>query len=135
MKPFSIFDKILTKSERRRLNDVGIKATLHPRTHFTSLERKYYLMLKDLGIYYVPQYPLSGRFYDAYLPDQKILIEFDGTFWHPQSEKDCKYDFQKKNMKVDKLKNQIAERQGLKIVRIREEQPLTTDQFKKLILG
>jgi len=132
---FSILDKILTKNERRRLKDTGIHLALKPRTNFTSLERKYYLMLKDIGIYYVPQYPLDGRFYDAYLPDQKILIEFDGSFWHPTDIKDCKYDFQKKNMATDVLKNKIAKNHGLKIIRIREDEPITMNQMKKIIFG
>jgi hypothetical protein len=36
-------------------------------------------------------------------------------------------------MKVDKLKNYMAEKKGIKIVRIREESPVTKEQLKKLI--
>lgn len=133
MKTFSIFDNILTKNERRRLKYTGIRRTLKPKTNFTSLERKYYLMLKEIGVYYVPQYYLGGRYYDAYLPDQNILLEFDGKFWHPESEEDCKYEFQKKNMEVDKLKNKLAEQKGIKIIRIREDKPITTKEMRKLI--
>lgn len=135
MKPFSIFDNVLNTSERKRLKHVGIKQTMRPRLNFTSLERKYYMMLKELNVYYVPQYPLGGRFYDAFLPDQNILLEFDGSFWHPKAESDVKYDFQKKAMKVDELKNKIAEKKGIKVIRIREDEPITTDQMRKLIWG
>lgn len=135
MKPFSIFDKVLNTSERKRLKHIGIKQTLKPRLNFTSLERKYYMMLKQLDVYYVPQYPLGGRFYDAYLPDQNILLEFDGSFWHPKTEEDVKYDFQKKAMKVDEMKNQIAHKKGIKVIRIREDEPITTEQMRKLIWG
>ena len=112
---------------------LGIKRTLKPRTNFTNLERKYYLMLKDLNVFYVAQYKLEGRFYDAYLPDQNVLLEFDGSFWHKTKEEDCKYDFQRKGMVVDKLKNKIAEKKGMKIIRIREDEPITQSQLKKLI--
>lgn len=135
MNPLSIFDKILTANERKRLLYVGIKSTLKPKTHFTSLEQKYYYMLKDIGVFYIPQYSLDGRYYDAYLPDQNILLEFDGTFWHPLSEKDCKYGFQQKSMKVDDLKNKIAKKHGMKLVRIREEKPITTADMRKIIKG
>jgi len=136
MKPFSILDKVLTKHERRRMKYVGLKKTLKPSDkRFTSLERKYYLMLKNLDVYYVPQYPMGGRYYDAYLPDQNILFEFDGSFWHPKNEDDAKYDFQKKAFKVDELKNKMAEKKGMKIIRIREDEPITLEQMKKLIFS
>lgn len=135
MKPFSILDKVLSKNERRHMKYVGLKKTLKPKLNFTSLERKYYHMLKELDVYYVPQYPMGGRFYDAYLPDQNILFEFDGSFWHPKSKEDAKYGFQKKAMKVDALKNKMAEDKGIKIIRIREDEPITPEQMRKLIWG
>lgn len=135
MKPFSLLDQVLSESERKRMKFVGLKRTLKPRAKFTSLERKYYLMLKNLDVYYVPQYPMGGRYYDAYLPDQNILFEFDGSFWHPKNEDDAKYDFQKKAIVVDELKNKMAEKKGMKIIRIREDEPITLKQMKKLIFS
>lgn len=135
MKSFSILDNIFTKSERKRLKHVGVKQTLKPRKNFTSLERKYYLMLKNLGVDYVPQYPMGGRYYDAYLPDHNILFEFDGSFWHPKTKEDAKYGFQKKSMQVDEEKNLLAKKKGMKIIRIREEEPVTTEQLKEMIWG
>jgi very-short-patch-repair endonuclease len=135
MKPFSILDQVLSKSERRRLKYVGVKKTIKPQTNFTSLEIKYYNMLDEIGAYFVPQYPMGGRFYDAYLPDENILFEFDGTFWHPKTQADAKYGFQKKSMRVDELKNKMASDKGYKIIRIREEEPITSEQMKDLIWG
>lgn len=135
MKPFSILDQVMSKSERKRMRHVGIKHTLKPKTKFTSLERKYYLMLRNLGVDYVPQYPMGGRYYDAYLPDHNILFEFDGSFWHPKNKEDAKYSFQKKSMKVDELKNKMAENKGIKIIRIREDEPISTEEMKKLIFS
>jgi very-short-patch-repair endonuclease len=135
MQPKSIFNNILSSVDRKKLKYVGIKKTLKPRTNFTSLERKYYLMLKDMNIFYVAQYSIGGRFYDAYLPDQNVLLEFDGDFWHKEREEDCKYDFQLKGMKVDKLKNKMAMDRGIKMIRIKESEPVTSEQLKKLIWG
>jgi very-short-patch-repair endonuclease len=113
---------------------VGIHKTIKPtRVHFTSLERRYYLMLKELNVFYLAQYKLGGRYYDAFLPDHNVLLEFDGAFWHKEKKEDCKYDFQLKGMEVDKLKNEIAKKEGLKIIRIKEKEPITQDQLKKLI--
>ena len=76
---------------------------------------------------------MGGRFYDAYLPDENILFEFDGSFWHPKNEAACKYPFQKRSIVVDKLKNEMALKKGIKIIRIREDEPITTEQMKGLI--
>lgn len=135
MNSFSLLDKVMTKSQRKRMSFVGIKKTLKPEVKSTSLEKFYYMMLAELGVDYIPQFPLGGRFYDAYLPDYNILFEFDGTFWHPLDDKDAKYGFQKKSMRVDVEKNQIATKKGYKIIRIREESPITTEQMKELIWG
>ena len=90
-------------------------------------------MLKDLNVFYVPQYRIEGRYYDAYLPEQKVLLEFDGSFWHKEKVEDCKYDFQLKNMESDKLKNKIAKEKGMKIIRIKENEPITQEKLKELI--
>lgn len=131
----SIFDNVLTLAERKRMKYIGIRKTMKPRVHFTSLEKKYYLMLKEMDIFYVPQYPMGGRFYDAYLPDENVLLEFDGFFWHKEKLEDCKYDFQKKNLKVDKIKNDLARKNGIRIIRIKENEPITQEQLKELIWG
>lgn len=131
-KPFSLFEN-LHPVEVRQMQYLGVSRMIKPRTHFTSLEQKYYGMLKSLKIFYVPQYLVDGRYFDAYLPDYNLLIEFDGSFWHPKSEADCKYDCQKKNFVVDKLKNNIAKDNGHNILRIREESPIEADELKKLL--
>lgn len=133
MKPFSLLDQVLSKNERRRLKFVGIKKTLKPATKSTSLEKYYYMMFTELGVDFIPQFPLGGRFYDAYLPDHHILFEFDGCFWHPTKAEDAKYEFQKKAMRVDEMKTKMALEQGYRFVRIREDQPITTEQMRKLI--
>lgn len=135
MKPFSLLDQVLSKNERKRMRHVGLKQTLKPRKNFTALERKYYFMFKQLDVYYIPQYPLDGRYYDAYLPDQNILFEFDGSFWHPKTHEDAKYEWQKKAIKVDEIKNKMAEKKGFRLVRIREDEPITADQMKEIIWG
>lgn len=129
----SIFHGIMTEEQKKLLPHVGIKRILNPPNHYTSLENRYYNMLKEIGITFVPQYPLSGRYYDAYIPDKNLLLEFDGTFWHPKTESDAKYDHQKKSFKVDRLKDKYAKERGIRIYRIREEAPMTSTQLKALI--
>jgi hypothetical protein len=131
----SIFFNILTQEQRTLLPHVGIKKILNPPQAFTALEIHYYNMLTELKIEFVPQYPLCGRFYDAYLPKYNVLLEFDGTFWHPKTEEEAVYNHQKKSFKVDKLKNKYAKDYGITLYRIREEEPITSTQLKLLIEG
>jgi hypothetical protein len=135
MKPFSILDQVLSKSERRRLKYVGVKKTIKPQTNFTSLEIKYYNMLDEIGAYFIPQYPLGGKFYDVYIPNYNVLIEFDGDFWHPLTEADCKYKLQIKNFNNDKIKNKIADDAGFRLVRIRESDDVSKTMLQKIICG
>lgn len=97
----------------------------------SSLEIKYYNMLKQEGFSFIPQYELDGKLYDAFLEDRKILLEFDGSFWHKEKLEDCKYSYQKHNYLNDIEKNEIANRNGLKLIRIREDTPI--DSIKELL--
>lgn len=86
-----------------------------------------------MNVFYIPQYELDGRYYDAFLPDYNVLIEFDGTFWHPKNIDECKYECQFKNLKVDGIKNNIAKNNGYTLLRIREESPIELSELKKLL--
>ncbi len=92
----------------------------------TSLEEKYYNMLKTENIEYIPQYELSGKIYDAYLPSYNTLLEFDGVFWHPASLQECEYSWQIHNYNNDIEKNQIAINKNIKLIRIRENSPVSS---------
>lgn len=86
----------------------------------TSLEIKIYSMMNTENIHFIKKYELGGKIYDAYIPDKNILLEFDGEFWHKQNLEECKYSYQKDCYFNDIVKNQIAEKCGIKLIRIRE---------------
>lgn len=94
-------------------------------------ERRMYLILDTENIKYVPQYEISGKYYDAYLPDYNTLLEFDGFYFHKQTYKECIYPVQKRNLKNDKKKDCIAENNGYKLIRIKELDYITS--IKKLL--
>lgn len=49
----------------------------------TKLERAGYALLDDLGIKYIPQHVIGEKFcVDAFVPEHKIVIQFDGDYWH-----------------------------------------------------
>jgi len=97
----------------------GFEKIFSPRGD-TSLEIKLYEMLKMEGIKFEKKYEVSGKIFDAYLPDHMTLIEIDGEFWHKPL-KECKYKFQIESFYNDRLKEKIAKNNGFKLLRIKEK--------------
>lgn len=88
----------------------------------TSLETRVYSMLEKENIKYIKKYELNGKIFDAYIPINNLLIEIDGTFWHPMTLNECKYQFQIESYHNDRLKETIAKNNGIRLIRIRENQ-------------
>ena len=92
----------------------------------TALESNYYTLLRTEKIEYIPQHPIAGKKFDAFIPSKNVLLEFDGTFWHPQTLEECQYQWQIKNYHNDREKDLIAKKHGLHLVRIREDAPISS---------
>lgn len=82
----------------------------------TTIESKVLTTLKGMGVKFVDQKEFKGYFYDFYLPDQKVLIEVDGCFWHGCSE--C--GFKRSGTNNDEAKNQLAIKLGMTLLRLPE---------------
>ena len=100
-----IFERVYKKSESRKQ---------------TRPERKIEEQLVALGYPYIREYALLMHDFDFFLPDQNIIIEVDGDFWHPGEFVDAVYNFQKQNWINDIKKNCIAKCKGIDLFRIRE---------------
>lgn len=116
--------EVAWKKYMKNLSVLGVRALKDAQKNVTSLEKRYYSLLDMECIKYEPQYELEFRWFDAYLPDYGVLMEFDGDFWHKDSIDECKYDFQKKSYKSDQHKNEIAKKHGLRLIRIKESKPV-----------
>lgn len=79
--------------------------------------------LDKLKVKYIYQFKAEsiGRYYDFYLPDNQLLIEVDGDYYHS---KNLVYEemspMQKRNKRVDKQKDHWALINGIPIIRIWE---------------
>jgi len=104
-----------------RASKLGFEKIFSPNGD-TSLEIKLYKMFEIENIQYIKKYVLDGKIYDAYLPEYSILLEIDGEFWHPLNLEECKYKFQEESFHNDRLKEEIAKKNGIKLIRIRENQ-------------
>lgn len=111
----------------------------------SKLEIKFKEQFLDiLGVEYVYQFEAKdiGRFYDFYLPNQNLIIEVDGDYWHSNPNKYNKKDLnptQKRNARVDEAKNKWALLHSIPIMRIWENDinnnpSLVMDSLKKRII-
>jgi|688.fasta_scaffold835985_2 very-short-patch-repair endonuclease len=75
--------------------------------------------LKNKNVEYKTQYYVGSYAFDFYLPEENLLIEIDGKFYHPLNEEDCVYPIQKHNYVRDIKKSKIALENGYKLKRIR----------------
>ena len=82
--------------------------------------------LDKLGLEYTYQFEAKdiGRWYDFYLPHHRVLIEIDGSYFHSDprlvKEEDMN-PMQKRNKRVDALKDRWALLHGIPIIRIWEK--------------
>lgn len=95
----------------------------HPKYGTSKLEDKFaHEFLDKLGVYYERQFKANeiGRYYD-FLVEHEILIEVDGDYYHG---KDLVYEnmnpMQKRNHKVDEIKNKWANEHKYILLRIWE---------------
>jgi len=135
--------KIMMKKRREEMGEIAFMdmmqanakkgfATVRGNHVDSKFELKMLNLLETEKYNYVSQYRINRSYFDAFLPDYNILIEFDGDFFHPLSLKECKYPFQVNNYSRDKRKNVLAKESGFKLIRIRESDNVTS--YKEIIL-
>lgn len=106
-KHISITESVIKK------NDTP-KKRKHPEYGTSNLETYFAKnFLNKLGIKYETQFKAEsiGRYYDFYLSDINVIFEINGSYWHsdPRLYEDTKLNpTQKKNKRVDKIKNKWA---------------------------
>ncbi len=116
----------------------GKKAITRFTVGTSKAEQKFGEFMASIGIVFETQFQLSWKFYDFIIKDTKIIVEFDGDFWHcnpavyPNGPINSQ---QKKARKNDKLKGVLAERAGYELVRIWEKDfNECPEQIKELLL-
>lgn len=98
----------------------------HPKYGTSKLEKKFAKEFLDkLGVKYEEQFEAKDikRYFDFYLPDYRTLIECDGDFYHGYGKVyEEKSPMQKKNARVDEIKNEWAAMHGIPLIRIWEHE-------------
>lgn len=125
-----------TKTKKQK----SIKKTVKIGT--SKLEEKFAKNFLDvIGVKYVYQFEAKdiGRFYDFYLPEENLLIEIDGDYYHSYGlTYEEKNPMQKRNQRVDKIKDEWALYHGIPLLRIWEHdinnnEKLVFDMLKEKI--
>ena len=119
-----------TKKKRKPTKSELIKKSIerskrsHKEYGTSNLEKKFAKEFLDkLGVEYKYQFlaPDIKRYYDFYLPEQRILIEVDGTYYHAYGKLyEEMSPMQKHNARVDKIKNDWAAMHGIPLIRVWE---------------
>lgn len=78
-----------------------------------------YALLDRLGVPYVKQYVVGGKFcVDAYLPDAGLVVQFDGDYWHGHPATFPNPDHrQRRRMALDRSQDAYMAAMGLRVAR------------------
>ena len=128
-------DKIIPKVKERLGDDVykaqlrekGLKGyqTLMFRGRnklLNKFEEEMVNLIKTNGYECITQFEIDKWFYDSYIPELNLIIEFDGDYWHPRRIEDCTNQRLKKQWFIDRKKEHLAKQQGYNLIRIRESE-------------
>lgn len=127
------FQKPRSKTVRKRRNPTIseiIKKSIerskkpHPKYGTSKLETIFETdILKKLKVQYQKQFYAKDikRYYDFYIPELNVLIEVDGDYYHSYGKiYEEMTPMQKKNHRVDEIKNEWAALHGYALIRIWE---------------
>lgn len=121
---------LINKKKRKPRDSKGKVIKEHPKFGTSKLEQDFARNFLDkMNVNYIWQFEAKDikRSYDFYLPDSNLLIEVDGDYWHANPKK---YDVnnwysltptQKKDIRVDELKNKWALLHCIPLLRIWED--------------
>lgn len=96
----------------------------------TSIERIGYKLLNELNIFYKKQYLINDKFcVDAFLPNEKLIIQFDGDYWHGYRKNIFKVESRiQKRMKLDISQDAYLKKCGYKVLRFWEHDLLKANE-------
>lgn len=101
----------------------------------TKIETIGYQILDELNLNYKPQYLIAEKFCVDALVNNKLVVQFDGDYWHGNSEKYPVLDSrQKRRQNLDKSQDKYLSKCGYKILRIWEHEFANLDSVRNKII-
>jgi very-short-patch-repair endonuclease len=99
-----------------KLIELGKKKTMN------NFEKEMYDILMGKGYECIWQYEINGWYYDVYIKNKNIIVELDGDYWHPIDINEESTDREKRQYRIDRLKEKIAGKLGYQLIRIRQSE-------------
>jgi very-short-patch-repair endonuclease len=85
------------------------------------LERAGYDLLKSIGVDFEEQYIISNFVVDAFIPSYNIVVQFDGDYWHGNTDKfPVLTDWQIRRKELDKKQDAFILSKGWSVIRVWE---------------
>lgn len=101
----------------------------------TSIELVTEFILNENNIENIPEYNIDGYCFDFYLPNEIILIECDGDYWHGFDRVDEELDDnQKRSRDNDVVKNKVANNSNIRLLRFWEHE-IHKDNYETILLN
>lgn len=99
-------------------------------------EKLAYSILESLGIDFIPQYIVNGKFtVDAFIPSKNIVLQFDGDYWHGNHAIYSTFDSrQKKRMGLDKSQDAYLKKIGIGVFRFWQSDFSEIDKIKNKLI-
>ena len=119
--------RVVKEKPKKKLKRPSGRNTKHHLPGTSKLEERFATdFLEKLGVKYIYQFEAKeiGRWYDFYLPEHNLIIEVDGSWYHsdPRLVKEDEMNpMQKRNKRIDEVKNRWALMHGIPILRIWEK--------------
>lgn len=113
------YNKMMRKKGQngcKKLIEMGKKKEMN------NFEKEMYDLLVKKGYSCEWQFEVDGWFYDVYIKEKNIIVEFDGDYWHPISIDELSDDRAKRQYNIDRIKDKVAENNGYTIIRIRQSE-------------
>jgi len=90
-------------------------------------EEEILLWLKELGLEVIHRYVLNKTEFDIFVPGYKLLIEFDGLYWHSEISGN-------KNSRFHLKKTETAKQNGFELIHIFEDEWIEKQDIVKSII-
>jgi very-short-patch-repair endonuclease len=80
-------------------------------------------ILKKNNIEFISPFVLKNKIYDLYIPKNNLIIEVDGCYWHSKNiDVNNMNEQQIRRWRNDRFKDNLAKRNGYKLMRIWEDE-------------
>lgn len=130
-----IKQKVVTKT-RKNLGEEAYKAQLREKgikgyqtlvkkgteKILNNFEQEMIATLEQQGFKCIPQFEIDKWYYDCFIPEKNLIVEFDGDYWHPKTLVECNNTRLKRQWNIDRKKERIAREKGFNLVRVRESE-------------